>query len=760
MKASAPAGESWALRGGGLRAWARQRTAVEQLVEVVLNGPAAASHARSGLRELAEKALEYDARRTRVVVLGGGTGLSTVVGGNSQMPEWADYPFVGLKQEFPHLDVVVCTTDDGGSTGLLVKQLPMIGIGDLRKSCVSLILPANLQRLYRIGEKQTRDVIRLIARVFNHRFRGEARDARILRNPLLMVPPRLQKACPTPLAEYLRSLGSHLAPGGRGPRVDPSGHCLGNLLLTAAVFRASGATRRAPSVGEIRAGIDDVARMIGMRPGCLHAATATPGQLKVRYANGVEVYGQRKAALARRGFPVEWLVAEFADAPAVSQAVCRAIREADLIVFAPGSLYSSMIPILQIHPITRAIRANRKALKVLGANFWVQEGETDISPGDETKGFLVSDVIEAYDRNVPGGAGGLFDIVLCANLEHIPGDILRNYALEGKRPIHLDRARVEAMGYQPVEATLFSLDELKLSRVIHHDPGKVALAVRALLYARKTWRGRKAGALRRQTMERPSAWGRHREPAPVGGRHRTPLLCDYMASVEKILGAKDCRPRLLRDTIRELAWENRDIHPSHLAFFDGARVIPARHWNRSTDWDNVLGYYDSEDRQLKVHEQLISKPARLKEDLLIALGESLLGRYIESRHWIEGTLMGTGGARCYEIRLRPAGERQCYLNDAQLRRYLELARMVVDGRDPRLYRITINNNEGFLPSGLLFGLLYAWYLNNAYGGIMEYEMSLLRWPPGTLIPHQAKERVRKQALVEFFRTEIFGRRHG
>ena len=84
--------------------------------------------------------------------------------------------------------------------------------------------------------------------------------------------------------------------------------------------------------------------------------------------------------------------------------------------------------------------------------------------------------------------------------------------------------------------------------------------------------------------------------------------------------------------------------------------------------------------------------------------------------------------------------------------------MVPDRADPLTFRITINNNEGFLPPGLLFGLLYAWYLNNAYGGVMEYEMSLLKWPPHTLIPYQAQERVRKQALIAFFRNEVFG--HG
>ena len=68
---------------------------------------------------------------------------------------------------------------------------------------------------------------------------------------------------------------------------------------------------------------------------------------------------------------------------------------------------------------------------------------------------------------------------------------------------------------------------------------------------------------------------------------------------------------------------------------------------------------------------------------------------------------------------------------------------------------TLNGNDGFTPPCLLFGLLYAWYLNNVYGEIMEYEMSLLRWPSQKLIPCQLEERNRKQALIDFFRKVVF-----
>jgi uncharacterized cofD-like protein len=731
---------------------ARSRFPLEQLVEAVLHGSVAGRDAARGVEDLARKVLDLDVSGTRVVILGGGTGLSTVVGGNSQMADWPDHPFGGLKSVFPRLDVIVCTTDDGGSTGLLVQQLPMIGIGDLRKSCLSLISAERLQKAYGLSAVEIGDLVRVLQRIFNHRFGGAPEDTRVLRDPLRAAPPSWRAFCPPRLAAGLRELGGYVSKRGRGPTIDPAGHCLGNLLLTAAIFRAArGNTRRAPDWAAMRRGLDAVGALIGVTPGRLHAATSTPGQLKFCYANGVEVYGQSKSASARRGFPVERVQAEFVGPTRVSPAILRAIREADLIVFAPGSLYTSMIPILQVRPIAESIRGNPRALKILAANFWIQEGETDISPGNEGRGFLVSELIEAYDRNVPGGVRGLFQVVFTANLEHIPGNILRNYALEGKRPIHLDRARVEAMGYQPVEATLFSPERLKSSQVIHHDAEKFALSVRALVGARQFTKGLPA----RWQNAGATGW-RREQPARVAGRSR--LLCDYLAAIKRALARKHFRPATLEQVLVDIAWDNRDIAPAHLDFFDGVRVIRAASWHRSTEWDNVLGYFDPVDRCLKIHEHLMTGPLRLREDLLIALGESLLGRYIESRRWTGGPADGLRDARCYEIRLRPVRARDCFLNDGQLRTYLRLARMVQDRRDARVFRITINNNEGFLPPGLLFGLLYVWYLNDACGGIMEYEMSLLQWLPHSLIPHQAKERVRKQALVAFFRSEVFGHR--
>lgn len=719
---------------------------VQELLEIVLNGTPRRGPDGSLMLRLAQEVLDFECRSARVVAFGGGTGLSTVIGGNSQLDDWPEDPFVGLKEEFSSIDVVVCTTDDGGSTGLLLQQLPIIGIGDLRKLLLSLILRENLRSTYGLDDFATMQLVRVIHCIFNHRFPLDVNDSKYVSNPALVVPGHLRGCCPEPLDRFLSSLGRYVSPGGEGPTVRPGGHCLGNLFLTAAIFREShDSASHPPESSAINKGLDMIARAIGATPCCLHPATATPGQLVLRYGNGVAVRGQRKSAHCRRNFPIDRVAVEYCGYPVVSQDLCKAIEEADLVIFAPGSVYTSLMPILQLPPIVNAIRENRKALKILGANFWIQEGETDISQRSRNRGFYVSELVEAYEQNVPGGAEGLFDVMLSANLEHVPGNVLCNYALEGKSPIYLDRHRVERLRLMPIEATIYSTRRMRLAQVIHHDPQRFALAVRALVFAHQRFN------LKSETVSSVSFV----PPSIACPSAFAPPLCAYQKAAKEALAGKRFSPIGLLHTMLDIVWENRDIRIDHLKSFRGAEIIPTAAWNRSKEWDNVLGYYDPENEMLRVHEQLSEDPERIRDNLLIALGESLLGRYLESRRWIDSDIGGDWGARCYEITLRPVEERGCFLNDSELRTYLTLSRMVRSPHDPRTYRITLNDHEGFLPPGLLFGLLYAWYLNNAYGAIMEYEMSLLRWPPQKLIPHQIEERKRKQALIAFFRNVVF-----
>ena len=72
-----------------------------------------------------------------------------------------------------------------------------------------------------------------------------------------------------------------------------------------------------------------------------------------------------------------------------------------------------------------------------------------------------------------------------------------------------------------------------------------------------------------------------------------------------------------------------------------------------------------------------------------------------------------------------------------------------------LYTRIVNGKEGFTPPGLLFGLIYAWYLDNRFAAHVEYKMAVMRTDISDLIPEQVRMLSRRRALVEFFRQSVF-----
>ena len=660
----------------------------------------------------------------RTVVLGGGTGLSTIVGGGSQDPAWADAPFVGLKQVFPRLDVAVVTTDDGGSTGLLLRRFPLLGIGDLRKSCLSLILRERLEKTYRLDPPALSAAVKALREIFTRRFEPGT-DPAVLADPagrLLACPELL----PSPLREGLSRLGGWIVPGGGGPDIEPSGHCLGNLILAAAVFRAAGRWDRPVPASAWRRGLDEVARLIGAAPGRLHPVTTVPGQLIFRYADGVEVLGQRKAALVRRSSPVERVTGVYPRLPSVPSSLVRALEAADLVIYAPGSLYSSMIPLLQHPAVLAALRGNRRALKVLAANFWIQEGETDLVPGSSRRGFSVSDLVRAYDRNLAGGSAGLFDVILGTDLERLSGGTLGSYAREGKVPIHFDRERLRRMGLRSVEAELLPP---RPAGGIHHDPNLFARAVCALLK-----RPRPSTTSVRPAADDP----RLPRVAPI------PLPCRHERAAAAVLEKMKIQPARWRGLLLDLSWEHRDIAPAHLASL-GSVTRSERVRRRSVGVD----YFPA------TGEVRISSRADARRALLIGLGEAVLGRFLCHSREKGRRKGGPPGPSCLELRLAAPPLRRSLLDDRRLRRFLDLAGFVPSREDPDVYRAISGGGREPWPPGLLFGMFYAWYLDPAAAPAIEHEMAGLGHRPPGLMPWQVRDLDRRQDLVDFFREEVF-----
>ncbi|MCI5122331.1 MAG: YvcK family protein, partial [Candidatus Electrothrix sp. AUS4] len=147
-----------------------------------------------------------DVENVRVVVLGGGTGLSNVVGGDSRRADWKEAPFTGLKEIFPRLHSIVCVTDDGGSTGEMLKDFPLIGLGDLRHVLLSSIRSANLKEQYQLDDAAALETAAALHGFFNYRFNTPPESAARLWAESGVLP----EMFPRPLADYLVDLVQRL----------------------------------------------------------------------------------------------------------------------------------------------------------------------------------------------------------------------------------------------------------------------------------------------------------------------------------------------------------------------------------------------------------------------------------------------------------------------------------------------------------------------------------------------------------------------
>jgi uncharacterized cofD-like protein len=730
----------------------------EKIAYLVLEGPGAWGEMGAVFDRLLETVRRFSTQGIGTVVFGGGTGLSGILGGDTALAGWPMAPFGGLKRYFPDFTVAVCTTDDGGSSGSLLRSLRCIALGDLRRAILSAVTPHGLLARYpTLYPEDLETVMASLQRIMNHRF-GRSPDPSIARHPSKLLSPGARRSTPQALLSFLDDTGKAFVSNPTCKGIPLAEQCLGNLLLVGSIYgqrnpplpRASKrtGTHDSLSCSEIVKGIHAFAEGIGAGKQTIYPACCTQGELQVLYRHGVVSAGEDKSAKGHSSFPVQRVWVHFVRKPVADKKLLEKIASADLIVFAPGSLYTSIIPILQIPSVSDAVRGNRRALKVLGANFWAQRGETDISPSRRGREYYVSDLIDAYHHNVPGGAKGLFESVIVADLQSIPGDILRNYALEGKVPIYLDKDRVRTMGFQAIEAAVFSEQRLRSERVIQHDPEKFAQVIKSLYYLHKHHKKTPVPFSLPPTRFDPAI----RFP-------RKGYLCDHWDKARHKVGEMDISNARLRTALLDILWNNREILLEHLDCVRGIRMIRARHWARSMEWDNILGYYDPEDGTLKIHEHLLRGPDhRLTEDLLIALGESLLGNYFRRKSTRPVREEGERLGKIFEIELRPLRERKAFLKDRELTEYLRLAQLSSSPGDPDRFRMVINGNEAFTPPGLLFGLLYAWYVNNRFGGIVDYEMSLIRWKISELIPKPSMVRTRMQEQIDFFRRVVFRQR--
>lgn len=320
-------------------------------------------------------------RGPKVVALGGGTGLSTLLR--------------GLKTYSANITAVVTVADNGGSSGRLRKELGGIPPGDIRNCLAALA-----------------DQEKLITELFQYRF-----DA-----------------------------GDGLA-----------GHSFGNLFLSAM-------NQVTESWEQAIAASSEVLAVRGQ----VLPATLSDVNLWAELEDGRRIEGESEISSA--GGKIR-KIGCLPECPPALPRVIEAINEAELIVFGPGSLYTSVIPNLLVPEIVEAIAA-RNVPKIYICNIMSQPGETD--------GYSVSDHIKAIYR-----ATGckLFNTVLVQKIPPSPSVLVR-YAHKYSFPIPIDRQELIRMGCRVILANVMD-ENTKLKYVRHSSPRLGRVIIR--------WYEKKAG---------------------------------------------------------------------------------------------------------------------------------------------------------------------------------------------------------------------------------------------------------------------------
>lgn len=222
------------------------------------------------------------------------------------------------------------------------------------------------------------------------------------------------------------------------------GHSFGNLFLTALCS----------ITGDMVRAVKESSNVLSIR-GRVLPSTLDNMKLTAEYEDGTIVHGE--SAIPEEHKKIKRLFTEPEHCKPLED-VIEAIKDADLIILGPGSLYTSVIPNLLIKEISEeVIKSNAK--KIYVCNIMTQPGETD--------NYAVSDHINALYKHA--GSNKLIDAVLVNNV--LPKNMADKYEQCGQMPVVLDRYNVH------VDIVEKKLIEESKEGLVRHSSNRVARAI-------------------------------------------------------------------------------------------------------------------------------------------------------------------------------------------------------------------------------------------------------------------------------------------
>lgn len=310
--------------------------------------------------------------REKVVILGGGTGMSTLLRGLKQFP----------------LDItaVVSVCDDGKSTGRLREEFNMPAVGDIRRVLVALS-----------------EVEPLVEKLVNYRFQTTS---------------------------------------------DLNGHTVGNLLLTAMTNIN----------GNMSDGIEALSKVFNLK-GSVLPLTEDNVVLMGEMTDGKVIEGEHNITESESNIKRVF----YKEVPTINPKVLEEIRNADLIIFSMGSLYTSIIPNLLSEQMIEQLDKTKAKLMYV-SNMMTQPGETD--------DYKVSDHVKALNEYL---GKHKIDVVIANNGE-ISNELIEKYSdLEQKDPVELDYQELENMKVEIIEDNFVMVEPE--SNYLRHNVIKLAFHI-------------------------------------------------------------------------------------------------------------------------------------------------------------------------------------------------------------------------------------------------------------------------------------------
>ena len=225
------------------------------------------------------------------------------------------------------------------------------------------------------------------------------------------------------------------------------GHSFGNLFLTALCS----------ITGDMVRAVKESSNVLSIR-GRVLPSTLDDMKLVAEMEDGRIIHGESNIPEAHG--KIKRLFTDPQNCHALAD-VISAIREAELIILGPGSLYTSVIPNLLIQEISHEI-AKSNAKKIYVCNIMTQPGETD--------GYSVCDHVNAIMKHA--GSKKVIDAVLVNDF--MPSNLAKKYEMAGSYPVKLDLDNLKRLGVKLVTRKLI---EDSKEGLVRHSSNRVARAI-------------------------------------------------------------------------------------------------------------------------------------------------------------------------------------------------------------------------------------------------------------------------------------------